>query len=125
MAAKAVGGGLLGCLLLATIPAPGFLAGLAAGRLAAATTTHHTLRTPSIHDTGVRVAACLMCFAATETTVWRFTDFQRGHEPVFPRLKNGPTRERALRVIGWGGLAALWCASGCVGYRIAMKRWAK
>ena len=101
-----------------------FLAGLVAGRLAASTTAHHALRTPSGRETGARVAACLMCAAATETMIWRFSDDKRGHEPAFPRLKNGPTRVRALRLIGFCSLAAVWGASGCVGYRVAMKRWA-
>jgi|LauGreDrversion4_2_1035121.scaffolds.fasta_scaffold938031_2 hypothetical protein len=122
--AAAVVDALFGCLLLATIPAPGFLAGLVAGRLAASTTAHHAFRTPSGRETGARVAACLMCAAATETMIWRFSDDKRGHEPAFPRLKNGPTRERALRLIGMCSLAAVWGAAGSVGYRVAMKRWA-
>jgi hypothetical protein len=64
--------------------------------------------TPSGHETGARAAACLMCFAATQTMIRCFTDVERGHAPVFPRLKNGPTRERALRLIGVCSLAALW-----------------
>ena len=123
MVKETVVGALLGTLYLATIPAPGFLAGLAVGRIAASTTAYHTLRTPSVRETGAMAAACLMVSCFSEAIVWRYTDVEM-LDLAFPRLKDGPTRKQLLRAISMGSLVFMWAAAGCGGYRVAMNRWA-
>ena len=83
--------GLLGSLYLATMPAPGFLVGLAAGRLAASTSAHHALRIPTDHyTTGVRVAKCLARAVATGPAIWTLgRDIEkRRNRPLFKPLGN-------------------------------------